>query len=138
MIFKQILFNNLALFSIMNLLKLAYDWTMCDVISLELMKIDHSNRYMLLIIISLEQLHTSIIWCWCIIWFIIHVVIHIPLEWMYILCVFYLYFWGETSTKGCIPPPHTQINDCIYTCLVNGNQILGDTVLVIFIVFPRY
>ena len=33
----------------------------------ELMKIDHRNRYMLLIIISLEQLHTSIILYLCII-----------------------------------------------------------------------
>ena len=54
---------------------------------------------------------------------------------VYFVCVLSIL---EKSTKGCIPPPHTQINDCIYTCLVNGNQLLGDAVLVIFIVFPRY
>ena len=35
---------------------------MCDVISRELIKIDHRNRYMLLIIISLEQLHSSMMY----------------------------------------------------------------------------
>ena len=40
---------------------------MCDVISRELMMIDHRNRYMLLIIISLQQLHTSLICYGCII-----------------------------------------------------------------------
>ena len=135
------MFNNFTIFSIMNLLKLAYDCTMCDVISRELMKIDHKNRYMLLIIISSEQLHTSIIWYWCILWFIIHEVSHIPLKWMHILCVFHLYFWGEKDPQkgawykgvtGYAPPPHTKFNDCIYNCLVNGNQLLGDAVLVIF------
>ena len=57
---------------------------------------------------------------------------------VYFVCVLSILLRGEKSTKGCIPPPHTQINDCIYNCLVNGNQFLGDAVLVILLVIPRY
>ena len=36
-------------------------------------------------------------------------------------------------------PLQIQIsNDCIYTCWVNRNQVLGDAVLVILLVIPRY
>ena len=41
--------------------------------------------------------------------------------------------------KGYIPPPRTNFNDCIYTFLVNRNQLLGYAVLVIFFsVILRY
>ena len=36
--------------------------------------------------------------------------------------------------------PHQILNsnDCIYACLVNINQLLGDAVLLILLVIPRY
>ena len=55
----------------------------------------------------------------------------------YFVCVLSILLRGK-STKGCITPPHTKFNDCIYKCLVNGNQLLGDAVLVIVLVIPRY
>ena len=56
---------------------------------------------------------------------------------VYVVCVLSILL-REKSTKGCIPPPHTEINDCIYNCLVTGNQLLGDAVLVILLVISRY
>ena len=74
----------------------------------------------------------------CILWFIIHVVIHFPLEWIHILYVFFLYFGGKNQQKGAYPL-HTPIsNDYTYDCLIKGNQLLGDVVLVIVLVIPRY
>ena len=56
----------------------------------------------------------------CILWFIIHIVIHFPLEWMPILCVFYLYFWGKIPQKGAYPLHIPISNDCIYAWRLFG------------------
>ena len=55
----------------------------------------------------------------------------------YCVCVLSKILRGK-STKGCIPPPHTNFNDCIYNCLVNGNQLLEVAVLVILLEIPSY
>ena len=54
--------------------------------------------------------------------------------------VCFIYTLGEKSTKGKgAYPLHIPIsNDSIYSCLVNRNQLLGDAVLVILLVIPRY
>ena len=57
---------------------------------------------------------------------------------MHILSVFYLYFRGKIPQKGAYPLQIPISNDCIYAFLVNRNQLLGDAVLVILLVIPRY
>ena len=48
---------------------------------------------------------------------------------VYFVCVLSILLKGKNTQKGAyplhIPPPHTQINDCIYNCLVCGNRFLG-------------
>ena len=60
---------------------------------------------------------------------------------MHILCVLSIPL-RKIFHKGCIPPLHTNFNDCIYVCLVNRNQSLGDAFLVILIsnseIFNKY
>ena len=41
--------------------------------------------------------------------------------------------------QKCAYPLHIPISKyCIYTCLVNRNQLLGDAVLLNLLVIPRY
>ena len=52
---------------------------------------------------------------------------------MHILCVLSI-----IPQKGAYPLQIPISIDCIYTCLVNRNQLLGDAVLVSLLVIPRY
>ena len=56
----------------------------------------------------------------------------------YFVCVLSIILRGGNPQKGAYPLPHTNFNNCIYNGLVNGNQLLGDAVLVILLVIPRY
>ena len=49
----------------------------------------------------------------------------------------YLYFGGKIPQKGAYPLHIPISNDCIYSCLVNRNQLLGDAVLVILLVISE-
>ena len=51
------------------------------------------------------------------------------------ICGFFIYTFEEKIPQKGAYPLQTQIsNDCIYTCWVNINQLLGDAVLVILLV----
>ena len=41
---------------------------------------------------------------------------------VYFVCVLSILLrgGGGKSTKGCIPPPHSKSNDCIYNCFIIG------------------
>ena len=58
----------------------------------------------------------------------------------YLLCVLSILLRGENPQNSAYPPPppFPISNDCIYVCLVNRNQLLGDAVLVILLVNLRY
>ena len=55
----------------------------------------------------------------------------------YVVCVLSILF-SKIPQKGAYPLHIPISNDCIYACLVNINQLLGDAVLVILLVIPRY
>ena len=57
---------------------------------------------------------------------------------MHILCVFIYTFEETIPQKGAYPLYIPNSNDCMYACLVNLNQLLGDAVLVILLVIPIY
>ena len=57
---------------------------------------------------------------------------------MHISCVFIYTFEETIPQKGAYPLQIQILNDCIYTCWVNRSQLLGDAVLVILLVIPRY
>ena len=55
----------------------------------------------------------------------------------YFIC--FIYTFEEKIPQKDVYPLQIQIsNDCIYTCWVHINQLLGDAVLVILLVIPRY
>ena len=56
---------------------------------------------------------------------------------VYFVCVLSILLRGKIHKRVHTPSTY-QINDCIYNCLVNGNQLLGDAVPVILLVIPRY
>ena len=85
---------------------------------------------------TITHLHNIVLMC--ILCFMIHVVIHFPLELMPSLCNFIHTFEEKIPQKGAYPLPIQFSNDCIYTCWANINQLLGDAVLVILLVIPRY
>ena len=47
---------------------------------------------------------------------------------MHILCVFIYTFEEKIPQKGAYPLQIQILNDCIYTCWVNRNQLLGDII----------
>ena len=104
---------------------------MCDVISRELMVF--KNYYL---IGTISHLHNMVL-MYTLIYNRCSYSYPIRMD-AYFVCDFSIILRGTESTKGCIPPPHTKFNDCIYKCLVNGNQLLGDAVLVILLLIPRY
>ena len=53
--------------------------------------------------------------------------------------VCFIYTFEEKIPQKVAYPLHIPIsNDCIYVCLINLNQLLGDAVPVIVLVIPRY
>ena len=56
---------------------------------------------------------------------------------VYVVCVLDILLKGKIY-KGCIPRHILISNECIYACLVNRNQLLGDAVLAILLVIARY
>ena len=55
----------------------------------------------------------------------------------YFVCVLSILL-REIIHKGCIPPPRTNFNECVYmSVLVNRNQLLGYAVLVILLVISE-
>ena len=55
----------------------------------------------------------------------------------YFVCVLSILL-REIPHKGAYPLLIPISNYCIYACLVNRNKLLGDAVLVILLVIPRY
>ena len=84
---------------------------MCDVISRELTKINHGNRCIYYYLIgTITYLHNIVLIC---------------------ILLFIMLLRGKNPQKGAYPL-HIS-NDCIYACLVNRNQLLGDAVASYFI-----
>ena len=55
----------------------------------------------------------------------------------YFVCVLSILL-KKIPQKGAYPLHIPISNNCIYACLVNINQLLGDAALVILLVIPRY
>ena len=111
----------------MNLLKLAYDWTMGDVILI--IEIDkYFNCYLIRKYYGIDVY--TLIYNTCSYSF--------PIRINAYLCVFFLYFWGNNFTKGCIPTPHTNFKWFHIRCFGQKQSIIRRCSPIILLVIPRY